>query len=201
MTVLVGRHAPDFTAAAVLADGKIVTDYNLRNNISGKYGVVFFYPLDFTFVCPSELIAINHAIEEFTQRNVKVVGVSIDSQFTHNAWRNTPIAQGGIGPVKYDLVADINHSICRSFGVEHPEAGVALRGTFVIDKNGIVRAQIVNDLALGRNIHEVIRLVDALQHHEKHGEVCPANWKQGDKAMQASPAGVSKYLAEHADAL
>lgn len=201
MTVLVGRHAPDFTAAAVLADGSIVNNFNLREHLDGKYGVIFFYPLDFTFVCPSELIAIDHAMEQFTARNVKVMGISIDSQFTHNAWRNTPVAKGGIGPVKYTLVADINHSICRSYGVEHPEAGVALRGAFLIDKNGIVRSEIVNDLPLGRNINEVVRLVDALQHHEQHGEVCPANWNKGDTAMQASPAGVSKFLAENADQL
>lgn len=201
MTVLVGRRAPDFTASAVLADGKIVPNFNLRNETDGKYGLVFFYPLDFTFVCPSELIAVDHAIEEFNKRNVVVIGVSIDSQFTHNAWRNTSIAQGGIGPIKYPLVADIQHAICRSFGVEHPEAGVALRGAFLIDKNGIIRSQIVNDLPLGRNINEILRIVDALQHHEKHGEVCPANWNKGDTAMQASPAGVASYLNENADRL
>lgn len=201
MTVLVGRQVPDFTAAAVLADGNIINNFNLHNEINGKYGVIFFYPLDFTFVCPSELIAIDHAVEEFAKRGTKVLAISIDSQFTHNAWRNTPIAKGGIGPVKYDLIADIHHNICRSFGVEHPEAGVALRGTFVIDQKGIVRSQIVNDLPLGRNISEVIRIVDALQHHEQHGEVCPANWNKGDIAMKASAAGVAEYLSENADQL
>lgn len=201
MTVLVGRQAPDFTVPAVLADGKIVDNYNLNHTIKNKYGIIFFYPLDFTFVCPSELIALDHAIDEFKSRNVEVIGVSIDSQFTHNAWRNTPIHQGGIGAVRYTLAADVTHSICRSYGVEHSEAGVALRGSFLIDKKGIVRAQIVNDLPLGRNIAELIRLVDALQFHEQHGEVCPANWNKGDHGMQASPKGVANYLTEHADRL
>lgn len=201
MTVLVGRSAPDFTVPAVLADGKIVNDYNLSQTIKNKYALIFFYPLDFTFVCPSELIALDHAIEQFKSRGVEVIGVSIDSQFTHNAWRNTPIHQGGIGPVRYTLAADVTHSICRSYGVEHYEAGVALRGTFLIDKKGIVRSQIVNDLPLGRNIAELVRLVDALQFHEQHGEVCPANWSKGDSGMQASPTGVASYLAEHAERL
>jgi peroxiredoxin 2/4 len=201
MAVLVGRQAPDFTVPAVLANGEIVENYNFKEATKGKYTMVFFYPLDFTFVCPSELIALDHAIEQFQQRNVEVIGVSIDSQFTHNAWRNTPVEKGGIGQVKYTLAADMTHTICRSFGVEHPEAGVALRGAFVIDKAGVVRSQIVNDLPLGRNIAEILRIVDALQFHEQHGEVCPANWKQGETAMQATPTGVAKYLAENADQL
>ena len=201
MSVLVGREAPDFTVPAVLEDGKIVDRFNLKESIKNQYGLVFFYPLDFTFVCPSELIALDHAITEFEKRGVKVIAVSIDSQFTHNAWRNTPISEGGIGPVKYVLAADVAHTICRSYGVEHPEAGVALRGTFLIDKEGVIRMQAVNDLPLGRSIGEILRLVDALQFTEKHGEVCPANWKQGDVAMQASPTGVAKYLAENADNL
>lgn len=201
MTVLVGRQAPDFTVPAVLADGKIVDHYNFSAATKGKYALVFFYPLDFTFVCPSELIALDHAIDEFKKRNVEVVGVSIDSHFTHNAWRNTPVNKGGIGPVRYTLAADVMHNICRAYGVEHPEAGVALRGAFIIDAKGTVRSQIVNDLPLGRSMVEILRLVDALQHTEKHGEVCPANWRQGDTAMTASPAGVAKYLTENADAL
>lgn len=201
MAVLVGRPAPDFTVPAVLADGKIVGDFNLNKAIEGKYGLVFFYPLDFTFVCPSELIALDHAIDQFQSRKVEVIGVSIDSQFTHNAWRNTPVEKGGIGPVRYTLAADVSHNICRSYGVEHPEAGVAFRGAFLIDKKGVVRSQIVNDLPLGRNISEIIRLVDALQFTEAHGEVCPANWKKGDVGMKASPAGVAQYLADHADQL
>lgn len=201
MTVLVGREAPDFTVSAVLSNGEIVEDFNLKEAIRDKYGIVFFYPLDFTFVCPSELIALDHAIEELKSRDVEVIGVSIDSQFTHNAWRNTPIHDGGIGPVRYTLAADIAHNVCRSYGVEHPEAGVALRAVFLIDKDGIVRSQIVNDLPLGRNVKEIIRLVDALQFHEQNGEVCPANWNKGDTGMQASPQGVASYLAENADRL
>ncbi len=201
MAVLVGREAPDFTVPAVLADGKIVENFNLSEAIQGKYGVIFFYPLDFTFVCPSELIALDHAISEFQSRGVEVIAVSIDSQFTHNAWRNTPVDKGGIGPVRYTLAADINHTICRSYGVEHPDAGVALRGAFLIDKRGVVRSQIVNDLPLGRNIRELVRLADALQFTEKHGEVCPANWQKGDVGMKASPAGVAQYLAENGDRL
>ena len=198
MSVLVGRPAPDFTAAAVLADGAIVDAFNLKAHLKGKYGLVFFYPLDFTFVCPSELIAFDHRIEEFSKRNVEVIGISIDSQFTHNAWRNMPVDKGGIGPIKYTLVADISHAICQAYGIEHPDAGVAFRGTFLIDKEGVVRSEIVNDLPLGREISEFIRLVDALQFHEKHGEVCPAGWRQGDKGMTASPEGVANYLHDHA---
>ena len=201
MTVLVGRQAPDFTAAAVLGNGEIVDNYDFTQATQGKYAIVFFYPLDFTFVCPSELIALDKRMPEFTSREVEVVGVSIDSQFTHNAWRNTAVADGGIGPVKYTLVADVQHQICRAFGVEHPDAGVALRGAFVIDREGIVRSQIVNDLPLGRNMDELIRVVDALQFTEKHGEVCPAGWNKGDTGMQASPEGVASYLASNAEQL
>lgn len=201
MSVLVGRPAPDFTAPAVLGSGEIVDAYNLSDAIKGKYAVVFFYPLDFTFVCPSELIAFDHRYQDFADRGVEVIGVSIDSHFTHNAWRNTPIDQGGIGAVKYTLVADVKHSICQEYGVEHPAAGVAFRGSFLIDKEGQVRHQVVNDLPLGRNVDEMIRTVDALQFHEEHGEVCPAGWNKGDKGMNASPDGVAAYLAENADNL
>ena len=201
MGVLVGRPAPDFTAAAVLGNGEIVDSYTLSEEIKGKYAVIFFYPLDFTFVCPSELIAFDHRLAEFTKRGVEVIGVSIDSQFTHNAWRNTAIKDGGIGPVKYPLIADVTHSICQAYDVEHPEAGVAFRGSFLIDKAGDVRHQVVNDLPLGRNIDEMLRMIDALQFTEEHGEVCPAGWNQGDKGMDASPDGVAKYLAEEADKL
>src|SRR5690554_5875522 len=154
MGVLVGRKAPNFTAAAVLGNGEIVENFNLFEQIKGKKAVIFFYPLDFTFVCPSELIAFDHRLEEFKKRGVEVIGVSIDSQFTHNAWRNTAEADGGIGEVKYPLVADVKHSICRAYDVEHPEAGVAFRASFLIDEDGLVRHQIVNDLPLGRNIDE-----------------------------------------------
>ncbi len=201
MSVLVGRIAPDFTTAAVLGDGSIVDQYNFYQAIDGKYALLFFYPLDFTFVCPSELIALDNRMEEFKSRNVEVVAVSIDSQFTHNAWRNTAINDGGIGPVKYTMVADTQHHVARSFGVEHPEAGVALRGAFLIDREKQVKAQLVNDLPLGRNMGEILRLVDALQFTEKHGEVCPANWNKGDQGMQASTQGVANYLEQHADQL
>ncbi|WP_369601557.1 peroxiredoxin [Hahella sp. SMD15-11] len=200
MSVLVGKKAPDFTVPAVLADGTIVDAFNLSEAIKGKYAIIFFYPLDFTFVCPSELIALDHRIPEFQARNVEVIGVSIDSHFTHNAWRNTPVDKGGIGPVKYTLAADMKHEIAQAYDVES-EGGVAFRGAFLIDKDGVVRSQIVNDLPLGRNMDELLRLVDALQFHEEHGEVCPANWKKGQPGMQASPEGVAKYLAENADKL
>lgn len=201
MSILVGRKAPDFTTAAVLGNGEIVNNFNLSEAMSEKYGLVFFYPLDFTFVCPSELIALDKRLPEFEKRNVEVMAVSIDSQFSHLAWRNTPINQGGIGKVNYTLVADVNHSICQAYGIEHPEAGVAFRGAFIIDKNGIVRAQLVNDLPLGRNIDELLRLVDALQFHEEHGEVCPAGWQKGDTGMRANSEGVARYLEAHAETL
>jgi peroxiredoxin 2/4 len=200
MGVLVGKKAPGFTAAAVLGNGEIVEDFSFEAATKGKKAVVFFYPLDFTFVCPSELLAFDHRVEEFKKRNVEVIGVSIDSHFTHNAWRNTPIDQGGIGQVKYTLVADINHAIAKAYDVES-EGGVAFRGTFVIDEDGVVRSQIVNDLPIGRNIDDTLRTVDALIFHQQHGEVCPAGWKEGDAGMDASPAGVAKYLAEHASKL
>ena len=200
MGVLVGKPAPDFTAAAVLGNGEIVDEFNLASAIKGKKAVVFFYPLDFTFVCPSELIAFDHRVEEFQKRNVEVIGVSIDSQFTHNAWRNTPVDQGGIGPVKYTLAADVKHEICKAYDVES-EGGVAFRGSFLIDEDGVVRHQVVNDLPLGRNVDEILRMVDALAFHQEHGEVCPAGWNQGDKGMDASPEGVAKYLGENSGKL
>lgn len=201
MSVLVGRKAPDFTVAAVLGSGEIVEKYNLHEQLKGKYGLVFFYPLDFTFVCPSELIALDHRMAEFKERNVEVVAVSIDSQFTHNAYRNTSRKDGGIGPVGYTMAADMTHSICQSYGVEHPVAGVAFRGAFVIDKEGVVRSQIVNDLPIGRNIDEIIRIIDAVQFFEENGEVCPAGWHKGDAGMKASPKGVAEYLSEHSEKL
>jgi len=201
MSVLVARPAPDFTAAAVLGDGSIVDEYTLSENIKGKYAVIFFYPLDFTFVCPTELIAFDHRLKEFQDRGVEVIGVSIDSQFSHNAWRNTPINEGGIGQVGYALVADVKHDIAQAYDVEHPDAGVAFRGSFLIDTKGVVRHQVVNDLPLGRNIDEMLRMVDALQFHEEHGEVCPAGFNKGDKGMDASTAGVASYLGDNADKL
>lgn len=200
MGVLVGKAAPDFTAPAVLGNGEIVDAFNLAETIKGKKAVIFFYPLDFTFVCPSELLAFDSRYEAFQKRGVEVIGVSIDSHFSHNAWRNTAVNDGGIGPVKYTLAADIDHGIVKAYDVE-TEGGVALRGAFIIDKEGVVRSQIINDLPLGRNMDELVRLVEALQFHEEHGEVCPAGWNKGDKGMNASPEGVAKYLADESDKL
>ena len=198
MAVLVGKAAPDFTAVAVHGNNEIkplkMSDYK------GKYVVLFFYPLDFTFVCPSELIAFDHRLKEFQARNVEVVGCSIDSMFTHLAWKNTPVDKGGIGQVGYPLVADMNHAICKAYDVENAD-GLALRGSFLIDKSGIVQHQVINNLPLGRDIDEMLRVIDALQFTEEHGEVCPAGWKKGKAGMGASPEGVAKYLASHAKEL
>ena len=201
MTLLVGRQVPDFTCPAVLGNGEIVDKFNLYEHIKGKHALVFFYPLDFTFVCPSELIALDHRLQEFKQRKVEVIAVSIVSHYTHNAYRQTPVKQGGIGEVGYTLAADINHSICQSFGVEHPIAGVALRAAFIIDRQGMVRSQIVNDLPIGRNVDELLRVIDAVQFFEENGEVCPAGWKKGEAGMKANPKGVASYLAEFAEKL
>lgn len=200
MGVLVGKPAPDFTAAAVRANGEVIDSLTLSEAIAGKYGLLFFYPLDFTFVCPSELIALDRRIERFWELGVEVISVSIDSQWTHNAWRSTRVEEGGIGPVRYTMVADISHDIARAYDVESA-GGVAFRAAFLIDRRGVVRSQIVNDLPLGRNIEEIIRLVEALQFTEEHGEVCPAGWKPGEPGMTASPEGVAAYLAGNADKL
>ena len=197
MSVLVGKAAPDFTAAAVLPDNSIVDDFNLKESLKGKYGLVFFYPLDFTFVCPSEIIAFHNRIDRFRELNTRVVAVSVDSQFSHFAWRNTPVEKGGLGAVDFPLVADITKSIARDYDVLQDES-VALRGTFLIDKSGIVRHQVVNDLPLGRNVDEAIRMIEAWQFHEEHGEVCPAGWNKGDSGMTATADGVASYLAENA---
>ncbi len=199
--VLVTQKAPEFNVPAVLGTGEIVDDFNLHAHIKDKYAVVFFYPLNFTFVCPSELIALNHRMEAFKERGVEVIAVSIDSHFSHNAYRNTPVEKGGIGPVQYTLAADVNHAICQAYGVEHPEAGVALRGAFVIDNKGIIRSEIINDLPIGRNIDELLRIIDAVQFFEANGEVCPAGWKKGDSGMHATPKGVASYLSEHGENL
>ncbi|MGK2946643.1 MAG: peroxiredoxin C [Candidatus Malihini olakiniferum] len=199
--VLVTRQAPDFTAAAILGNGKIVENFNLKKHISGKTAIIFFWPMDFTFVCPSELIAFDHRYKQFQERGIEVVGVSFDSEFVHNAWRNTSVKSGGIGPVQYTMVADVKREIQKAYGIEHPDAGVALRGSFLVDKEGVVRHQVVNDLPLGRNINEMLRMVDALQFHEECGEVCPAQWEKGKSGMSASLDGVAKYLAENADKL
>ena len=195
MSVLVAKQAPDFTAPAVLPDGTITESFKL-SALRGKYVVLFFWPLDFTFVCPSEIIAHDHRLQSFKDLGVEVVGVSIDSQFTHYAWRNTPVDQGGIGPVQFPIVADIKHEITQAYSVEHP-AGVALRASFLIDRNGIVQHQVVNNLPLGRDVDEMLRVVEALQFTEEHGEVCPAGWRKGKSGMKANPAGVAEYLAQH----
>ena len=201
MAVLVGKAAPDFSAVAVMGNNEINETFNLKKYINGKYAVIFFYPLDFTFVCPSELIAFNHRLDEFRKRNVEVIGVSIDSQFTHLAWKNTSVDKGGIGQVQYPLVADTKHEICKAYDVEFDEKGVAFRGSFLIDRAGIVRHQVVNDLPLGRDIDEMLRIVDALQFTEEHGEVCPAGWSKGKVGMKASTEGVAQYLANHSKEL
>ena len=199
MAVLVGKQAPDFTATAVYGNNEI-KELKL-SDFKGKPVVLFFYPLDFTFVCPSVLIAFDHRLAEFAQRGVEVIGVSIDSQFTHLAWKNTAIKDGGIGQVGYPLVADIKHDICRAYDVELEGAGVALRGSFLIDENGVVMHQVVNMLPLGRNIDEMLRMVDSLQFFEEHGEVCPAGWSKGKPGMTASTEGVAAYLAKNAKKL
>lgn len=194
MSVLVGRQAPNFKAEAVVnGDFKEIqlSDYRGKKNV-----VLFFYPLDFTFVCPTELHAFQEKLAEFQKRDVEVLGCSIDSKFSHFAWLNTAKDQGGIAGVKYPLISDIHRTIARDYDVLS-DGGVAFRGLFLIDKNGVVRHQLVNDLPLGRNVDEAIRLVDALAHVEKHGEVCPANWSTGKDAMKATKEGVSNYLAKH----
>jgi len=200
MSVLVGKQAPEFTAAAVMPDGTINAEFKLAD-YKGKYVVLFFYPLDFTFVCPTELIAFSKRIKEFEERGVQVIGCSIDSQFTHVAWRNTPVDEGGIGQVTYPLVADVKHQICQAYDVEFEAGGVAFRGSFLIDKEGVVRHQVVNDLPLGRNVDEMLRMIDALQFTEQYGEVCPAGWNKGDEGMKPNAEGVASYLASNAEKL
>ena len=200
MAVLVGRPAPDFHCPAVLGNGDIVSDFHLASVIRGKYALLFFYPLDFTFVCPSDLSALDHRMADFTARGVEVISVSIDSHFTHNAWRNTAIENGGIGAVQYTMAADLTQQIARDYDVQ-TDGGVAYRGAFLIDQQGVVRSQIINDLPLGRNIDELLRLVDALQFHAEHGDVCPAGWQKGDAGMKANPAGVADYLKNNAGKL
>jgi peroxiredoxin (alkyl hydroperoxide reductase subunit C) len=207
MSVLVGKKAPDFTTQAVLADGTIVDDFSLSKTIAEKYAVVFFYPMDFTFVCPSELIAMSHRVDKLKELGVEVIALSIDSHHTHNAWRNTEVNKGGIGEVKYPLAADMDHSIAQAYGIQsdggdsYYPSGVAMRATFVIDQKGIVRHQVVNDEPLGRNMDEVVRIIEALQFFEKYGQVCPAGWNRGDSGMVSTPEGVASYLADNVDKL
>ncbi len=192
---LVTKNAPDFTAKAVMPDDSFqeisLSDYR------GTYVVLFFYPLDFTFVCPTEIIAFDKKLEEFRKRNCEVIGVSVDSEYSHWAWKNTPRDKGGIGNIQYPLVADIKKSISRDYGVLFDDA-VALRGLFLIDREGVVRHEVVNDLGLGRSVSEALRVLEALQHLEEYGEVCPAEWHEGEEAMKPTAEGVAEYLAKHA---
>ena len=199
MTVLVAHEAPDFSAPAVMPSGIIEDNFTL-SSLRGQYVVLFFWPLDFTFVCPTEIVAHDHRMDRFRERNVEVVGISIDSQFTHFAWRNTTIQEGGIGAVQFPMVADITHQITRAYGIEHPD-GVAMRASFLIDRNGIIQHQMVNNLPLGRNVDEMLRMVDALQYFEEHGEVCPAGWQKGETGMSATAGGVADYLSRHGEKL
>lgn len=196
MSVHVTKPAPDFTATAVMGDNSFKEDFSL-SGLKGKYVLLFFYPLDFTFVCPSEIIAFNDKLNEFHARNCEVVGVSVDSHFSHWAWKNTPVNKGGIGNIQYPLVADITKNIAREYGVLFDEA-IALRGLFIIDKEGVVRHALVNDLPLGRSVDEALRVLDALQFTEEFGEVCPANWSKGKEGMKPNAEGVAEYLAKNA---
>lgn len=200
MPVLVGKPAPDFTAVAIMPDNSISEQFQLRSFLEGSYGIIFFYPLDFTFVCPSEILAFDNRHAEFHKRHTKVIAISVDSHFTHLAWKRTPIKEGGIGQLHFPMVADLNKSIARNYGVLHDDS-VALRGTFLVDQKGIVRHQLINDLPLGRNVDETIRMVDALQFFETNGEVCPAGWKVGQPGMKANAAGVAEYLGVHGHSL
>lgn len=193
---MVTKEAPDFTATAVLADNSFKEDFKL-SDFRGKYVLLFFYPLDFTFVCPSEILAFNKAVTELEKNNCQLIGVSVDSHFSHFAWKQTPVNEGGIGNIDYPLVSDLDKSIARNYGVLL-DAGIALRGLFLIDRDGIVRHQVVNDLPLGRSVDEALRVLYALQFNEEHGDVCPANWQKGDEAMKPTAAGVAEYLSKHA---
>ncbi|WP_201352548.1 peroxiredoxin [Hydrogenimonas urashimensis] len=198
--MLVTKKAPDFTANAVLGNNEIVDNFNLYENFGEKGTVLFFYPLDFTFVCPSEIIAFDHRLDEFTSRGVNVIGCSIDSHFTHLAWKNTPVEEGGIGQVRYPLVADLTKQIAADYDVLLDD-GIALRGSFLIDTDGTIRHAVINDLPLGRNIDEMLRMIDAMHFTNEYGEVCPAGWHKGEEGMKANPEGVAEYLAKHAEEL
>lgn len=195
--MLVGKQAPDFTANAVMEDNSLNSKFNLKEYTKNKIAVVFFYPLDFTFVCPSEILAFHKSMPEFKNRDAVVIGISVDSHFAHMAYRKTPVQEGGIGYVDFPLVADLTKNICRDYGVLCNDS-IAYRGTFIIDQQGVIRHQYVNDLPLGRNVEEFIRLIDALKHHQECGEVCPANWNKGADGMTPTAEGVAKYLAKHA---
>ena len=196
MSELVTKQAPDFKATAVMPDNSF-KEINL-SDYRGKHVILFFYPLDFTFVCPSEIIAFDRSLDEFTKRNCELIGVSVDSEYSHLAWKNTSVQNGGIGNIQFPLVADITKNIAKSYGILFGDS-VALRGLFLIDKEGVIRHMVVNDLPLGRNVDEALRMLDALQFIEKYGEVCPANWKPGEDSMKPTREGVADYLSKHAD--
>lgn len=198
--MLVTKKAPDFTATAVLGDNQIVEDFNLYKNLGPKGAVVFFYPKDFTFVCPTEIIAFDHRYQDFKDRGIEVIGISTDNEFSHLAWKNTPVNQGGIGKVKYPLVADLTKEISRNFDVLYANA-VALRGSFLLDADGTIRHMVLNDDALGRNIDEMIRMVDTMIFTNENGVVCPAGWHKNDEGMKANPDGVAEYLGKNSDKL
>lgn len=198
MSVLVTKPAPTFTAKAVMPDNSFKNDFKLED-YRGKYVVLFFWPLDFTFVCPTEILEHNHKLAEFEKRGAQVIGVSTDSHYSHLAWKNVAVEDGGIGDVQFPMVADFSKKISRDYGVLLEDAGVALRGSFLIDKEGNVQHMVVNNLDMGRNIDEMLRMVDALKFTEEHGEVCPANWHEGEEAMKPSVDGVKDFLHKHVD--
>jgi peroxiredoxin (alkyl hydroperoxide reductase subunit C) len=196
----IGNQAPDFIAKAVMPDNSIVQDFSLSKYLQGHKGILFFYPLDFTFVCPSEIIAFNNRIGEFTAKNAKIVGISVDSHYAHHAWKTTPVSKGGIGNIQFPLIADLKKEISSAYGVLHQD-GIAYRASFLIDEHFNIRHYVVNDLPLGRNIDEALRMIDALDHHITHGEVCPAGWKKGDQGMSPTQQGVADYLSSNAETL
>jgi len=200
MNPFIGQQSPDFTTKAVMPDNSIEDNFNLKKYLDGKKGIIFFYPLDFTFVCPSEIIAFNNKLGEFSSRNTKVIAISVDSHFAHHAWKTTPVNKGGIGNVQFPIVSDLKKEISSAFDVLNAD-GVAYRATFFIDEDFNIRHFLINDLPLGRNAEEAIRMIDALDHHNTHGEVCPAGWKKGDQGMDPTQQGVSDYLTSNAETL
>ena len=200
MNPFIGKSAPDFEAKVVMPDNSIVAEFNLKKYLKGHKGIVFFYPLDFTFVCPSEIIAFNNRLGEFSVRNTKIVAISVDSHFSHHAWKAMPVNKGGIGNIQFPLVSDLKKEISTAYNVLN-EDGISYRATFLIDEQFNIRHYLINDLPLGRNVDETIRMIDALEHHTTHGEVCPAGWKKGDQGMSPTHQGVSDYLTSNAERL
>ena len=200
MNPFIGKSAPDFEAKVVMPDNSIVAEFNLKKYLRGHKGIVFFYPLDFTFVCPSEIIAFNNRLGEFSVRNTKIVAISVDSHFSHHAWKAMPVNKGGIGNIQFPLVSDLKKEISTAYNVLN-EDGISYRATFLIDEQFNIRHYLINDLPLGRNVDETIRMIDALEHHTTHGEVCPAGWKKGDQGMSPTHQGVSDYLTSNAERL